>query len=118
MRVAVVGATGAVGSIMLDTVRRRGLAADEVVPFASPRSEGRTLDNADAPVRVLADDTISGFDLALFSALAEQGINIQMISTSPIKISCVIPATQVEHAVRSLHAAFDLAASAKEREHA
>jgi aspartate-semialdehyde dehydrogenase len=68
MRVALVGATGAVGSIMLDVLRRRGLAADEVVPFASARSEGRTLEGADAPVRVLADDTIGGFDLALFSA--------------------------------------------------
>jgi aspartate-semialdehyde dehydrogenase len=68
MRVAVVGATGAVGSIMLDVLRRRGFPADEVVPFATERSEGRTLDNADAPVRVLADDTIDGFDLALFSA--------------------------------------------------
>jgi aspartate-semialdehyde dehydrogenase len=68
MRVAVVGATGAVGSIMLDVLRKRGFPADEVVPFASERSEGRTLENADAPVRVLADDTISGFDLAVFSA--------------------------------------------------
>jgi aspartate-semialdehyde dehydrogenase len=68
VRVAVVGATGAVGSIMLDVLRRTGLPADEVVPFASERSEGRTLDNADEPVRVLRDDTIDGFDLALFSA--------------------------------------------------
>ena len=68
MRVAVVGATGAVGSIMLDVLRRRGFQADAVVPFASDRSEGRTLENADEPVRVLADDTIQGFDLALFSA--------------------------------------------------
>jgi aspartate-semialdehyde dehydrogenase len=68
MRVAVVGATGAVGSIMLDVLRRSGLPADEVVPFASKRSEGRTLEGADAPVRVLAEDTIGGFDLALFSA--------------------------------------------------
>ena len=68
MKIAVVGATGAVGSIMLDVLRRRGLPADEVVPFASERSEGRTLPNADAPVRVLGDDTIGGFDLALFSA--------------------------------------------------
>jgi aspartate-semialdehyde dehydrogenase len=68
VRVAVVGATGAVGSIMLDVLRRRGFPADEVVPFASERSKGRQLPNADAPVRVLADDTIGGFDLALFSA--------------------------------------------------
>ena len=58
MRVAVAGATGAVGSIMLDVLRRRGFPADEVVPFASERSEGRTLENADAPVQrhVRGDD--------------------------------------------------------------
>jgi len=67
-RVAVVGATGAVGTIMLDVLRRRGFPAREVVPFATERSAGRTLPGADAPVRVLADDTIDGFDVALFSA--------------------------------------------------
>src|SRR3712207_2284348 len=68
MRVAVVGATGAVGSIMLRVLRERGFPASEVVPFATARSEGRTLEHADAPGRVRADDTIDGFDLALFSA--------------------------------------------------
>jgi aspartate-semialdehyde dehydrogenase len=68
MRVAIVGATGAVGSLLIATVRRLGLPVTELVPFASERSAGRTLDGADAPVRVLADDTIEGFDLALLSA--------------------------------------------------
>jgi aspartate-semialdehyde dehydrogenase len=68
MRVAVAGATGAVGSIMLDVLRKRGFPADEVVPFASERSEGRQLEHADAPVRVMSEETIQGFDLALFSA--------------------------------------------------
>lgn len=68
MRVAVAGATGAVGSIMLDVLRRRGFPADEVVPFASERSEGRTLEHADAPVRVMSEESIQGFDVALFSA--------------------------------------------------
>ena len=67
-RVAVAGATGAVGSIMLDTLRRRGFPAREVVPFATERSAGRKLDNADTPVQVMSDETIEGFDLALFSA--------------------------------------------------
>jgi aspartate-semialdehyde dehydrogenase len=68
MRVAVAGATGAVGSIMLDVLRRRGFPADEVVPFATERSRGRQLANADAPVEVMSDESIQGFDLALFSA--------------------------------------------------
>jgi aspartate-semialdehyde dehydrogenase len=68
LRVAVVGATGAVGTLMLDVLRRRDFPAREIVPFASERSEGRTLEGADVPVRVLADEAIEGFDLALLSA--------------------------------------------------
>ena len=43
-----------------------------------------------------------------FSVLGQAGVNIEMISTSPIKISCVIREEQVERAVRELHAAFEL----------
>ncbi len=66
MRVAVVGATGAVGTVMRQKLRERGFPAGEIVPFASERSAGKELDGV--PCRVLADDTIQGFDLALFSA--------------------------------------------------
>jgi aspartate-semialdehyde dehydrogenase len=65
-RVAVVGATGAVGTVMRAKLRERGFPASEVVPFASARSVGRELDGV--PCRALAEDTIQGFDLALFSA--------------------------------------------------
>ena len=70
MRVAVVGATGAVGSTMLGVMRERGFPADEVVPFASERSAGRRIDwgDTDLSVRSLSEDSIRGFDLALFSA--------------------------------------------------
>ena len=70
MRVAVVGATGAVGSTILGVMRERGFAADEVVPFASERSVGRKIDfgDQDLVVQALSDDSIQGFDLALFSA--------------------------------------------------
>jgi len=44
----------------------------------------------------------------MFSTLADLGINIDMISTSPIKISCVIEEARVEEAVRTLHTAFEL----------
>lgn len=43
----------------------------------------------------------------MFSVLAAAGINIAMISTSPIRVSCVIAEGQVEDAVRLLHAAFE-----------
>jgi aspartate kinase len=44
----------------------------------------------------------------MFSALAKDGINIQMISTSEIKISCIIDSKYTELAVRALHDAFEL----------
>ncbi|MEJ5377116.1 MAG: aspartate kinase [bacterium] len=50
----------------------------------------------------------SGVASKMFSALASEGINIQMISTSEIKISCVIEAKYKELAVRVLHKAFGL----------
>jgi aspartate-semialdehyde dehydrogenase len=66
-RVAVVGATGAVGSTMLEVMRERAFPAAEVVPFASQRSAGRELDGG-LTVRELAADALDGFDVALFSA--------------------------------------------------
>jgi aspartate kinase len=53
--------------------------------------------------------THPGIAARMFRALADAGINLQMISTSPIKISCVIPGEQVDGAVRCLHDAFGLA---------
>jgi aspartate kinase len=49
-----------------------------------------------------------GVAAKVFRVLAQEGINIEMISTSPIKISCVIGREQVELAVRALHSAFGL----------
>jgi aspartate-semialdehyde dehydrogenase len=66
VRVAVVGATGAVGTTLLELLRERSFPAAEIVPFASERSAGRELDGL--TVQRLADDAIEGFDLALFSA--------------------------------------------------
>ena len=42
----------------------------------------------------------------MFEALAEAGINIEIISTSSIRVSCVVRATEVERAVRAVHAKF------------
>ena len=67
MRIAVVGATGAVGRLLLETLERRGVAADEVVPFGSERSAGSQLDRW-GEVQPLSQETIQGFDLALMSA--------------------------------------------------
>ncbi|MGH7273335.1 MAG: aspartate kinase [Nitrospiria bacterium] len=50
----------------------------------------------------------AGVAAKMFSTLAKEGINIMMISTSEIKISCVIDAKYTELAVRLLHEAFEL----------
>ena len=70
MRVAVVGATGAVGSTILGVMRERSFPADEIVPFASDRSAGRTIDYGDKDLTVVAlsEDAIEDLDLALLSA--------------------------------------------------
>ncbi|MBW3653156.1 MAG: aspartate kinase [Actinobacteria bacterium] len=49
-----------------------------------------------------------GVAAKVFTTLGAEGVNIEMISTSPIKISCVIPGEAVPGAVRALHAAFAL----------
>jgi aspartate-semialdehyde dehydrogenase len=72
-RVAVVGATGQVGTLMLDLLRERRFPASEIVPFASERSVGRVLEGAaadggDLIVQGLSEKSIQGFQVALFSA--------------------------------------------------
>jgi aspartate kinase len=49
-----------------------------------------------------------GVAAKMFETLADEGVNIDMISTSPIRISCVVRDRQVEQAVQLLHAAFEL----------
>jgi aspartate kinase len=49
-----------------------------------------------------------GVAAKVFGVLAHEGVNIDMISTSPIKISCVIDRDRVEQAVQLLHSAFEL----------
>lgn len=49
-----------------------------------------------------------GVAAAMFEALADEGINIHMISTSEIKVSCIIDESEIETAVRALHKKFEL----------
>jgi len=57
-----------------------------------------------------------GVAAKVFAVLGDSGINIEMISTSPIKISCVIGAAHVPAAVKALHTAFELGEEAVRRE--
>jgi aspartate kinase len=107
------------------------------VSFTVPREDlahARTvMDRVAAEVgaaRYSADDDIAkvslvgagmkthpGVQADMFAALAEAGINIEMISTSSIRITCVIRAGDIERAVRALHDRFALSDQAVVREH-
>ena len=50
----------------------------------------------------------SGIAAAVFEALAQKGINFEMISTSEIKISCIVKKDRGPDAVRAIHAKFGL----------
>ena len=58
--------------------------------------------------------THSGVAATMFETLAQHGVNIMMISTSEIKVSCLIELKYMELAVRALHEVFGLAGGAEE----
>jgi aspartate-semialdehyde dehydrogenase len=70
MRVAIVGATGAVGRTILSILEERAFPLDDLVLFASPRSDGKRVGfrGEDFAVRAVHDRWFDGVDLALTSA--------------------------------------------------
>ncbi len=97
------------------------------ISFTVPREDLRTARMALEPLTAGAFEALSaheemgkvsivgagmrshpGVAAKVFGVLAQEGINIEMISTSPIKISCVIDRERVERAVQVLHSAFEL----------
>ena len=70
LKVAVVGATGAVGTEMLRILESRTFPVDELVPLASSRSAGRTISfrDRDVTVQELSLDALRGIDLSLSAA--------------------------------------------------
>jgi aspartate-semialdehyde dehydrogenase len=69
-RVGVLGATGAVGSTILEILAEREFPASELVPFASERSAGKPIrfGGSEIPCVALADDSIAGLDIVISSA--------------------------------------------------
>ncbi len=82
----------------------------DVVKAQGPISQGVQADEQIGKVSIIGAGmrTHPGVAAKVFEVLAEERINIEMISTSPIKISCVIDANKVPDAVRALHSAFEL----------
>jgi aspartate-semialdehyde dehydrogenase len=87
--VAVVGATGAVGSEMVQTLEERDFPIEKLRLFASERSEGKKIEykGKDISVEVLKDDSFEGIDIALFSAGAERS---KIWAPIAVKSGCVV----------------------------
>jgi aspartate kinase len=85
----------------------------EVVKRLQPEvgASGFTSDDGVIKVSIVGAGMISnpGVAAEMFEALYQEGINLEMISTSEIKVSCIIKAGQGEQAVRALHRKFNLA---------
>jgi aspartate kinase len=98
------------------------------ISFTLPRADGQSAMSALARIqdevgydKLLYDDQIGkvsligagmrshpGITARFFAALASAGVNIEMISTSEIRISVIVDESQVDEAVRATHSAFDL----------
>jgi aspartate kinase len=121
--------------VNVDTIIQNQSGESADVSFTVPLDELRlaldTLDGVRGSLgyrEVTSDDQIGkvtlvgagmksepGIAAKMFRVLAEQGINLQMIDTSTIRITVVIDRREVEKAVRALHDAFDLAGEAARR---
>jgi aspartate kinase len=124
-----------VDMIIQNEPESEGAAAD--MSFTVPRADLPTARAALDPVvsevgifRVAEDPTMGkvsvvgagmkshpGVAAKVFTTLGGEDINIEMISTSPIKISCVVQADRVAQAVRALHETFELGADDVRPEH-
>jgi aspartate kinase len=95
------------------TVPKADLAASTAVaeglaPTIGARAVISDLDVATVSLVGAGMKTHPGVTATMFEALAADHINIEMISTSPIRISCMVRAEVAERAVQALHAAFRL----------
>jgi aspartate-semialdehyde dehydrogenase len=88
-KVAVAGATGAVGQEMVRVLEQRNFPVESLKPLASERSIGKTVEykGKEIPVEVLGQDSFDGLDLAIFSAGAAPSKEFAPIAA---KAGCVV----------------------------
>jgi aspartate kinase len=91
-----------------DDVARASIEMDKIV--IETEAAGFRTDEAVGRVSLVGAGmkTHPGVAAHMFETLAAEGINIEMISTSTIRISCVVHEADVERAVQALHNAFEL----------
>jgi aspartate kinase len=94
------------------TIPQDDLAAARtaLAPVAQELDMAMETDDAMGKVSIVGAGMKShpGVAAKVFTVLGDHEINIEMISTSPIRISCVVPGDRVADAVKALHSAFDL----------
>jgi len=101
-------------TVTTDSLKRAEAVSNAILPVLS---QGSSLNNAE----VMVEDNIAKISIAgagmigrpgvaaeMFTALAEGGVNIQMISTSEVKVSCVVEATDCDRAVAILCQTFEV----------
>ncbi len=104
-------AAGVLADISFTIPRSKLQAAREALaPLESELGIEASTDEAMGKVSVVGAGMKSHPSVAakVFTVLGDEGVNIEMIATSPIKISCVIAGDQVPGAVKALHSAFEL----------
>ena len=109
--VSTAGHTDISFTIPRDDVPRASVVMEKVV--VETEASGFRSDDSIGRVSLVGAGmkTHPGVAAKMFEVLSNEGVNIEMISTSTIRISCVISESDVERAVRSLHAAFELGAA-------
>jgi len=93
-RVAVAGATGAVGREIIKTLYERAFPIDEIVALASPRSAGQQISFGDKTVltvRNLETFDFAGFDLGLFSPGAAVSAVHAPRAAAAARCNCSVP---------------------------
>jgi aspartate kinase len=111
--VSTAGATDISFTVPLDDLEQSIEACESVKPLLEADSITADTDIARVSLVGAGMKSHPGVAATMFETLANENVNIEMISTSSIRISCVIRKSDVERSVRSLHNAFklDMAAS-------
>jgi aspartate kinase len=106
------GSTGGNNADISFTVSERDLAAAERIVGATVKSLGGTTRSANGhgKVSVVGTGMLNrpGYAARMFRTLAALGVTVDMVTTSEIQVTCVIPRDDVDRSVRGLHDAFGL----------